>query len=47
MSEEGDGVVVVNDGAIRRIVLSRPEAANALRPQDRDAVIEALAAADS
>jgi 2-(1,2-epoxy-1,2-dihydrophenyl)acetyl-CoA isomerase len=47
VSEEGDGVVVVNDGAIRRIVLCRPDAANALRPQDRDAVIEALAAADN
>lgn len=46
MSEESEGVVVVDDGAIRRIVLNRPQAANALRPQDRDAVIKALAAAD-
>ncbi len=46
MSEESEGVVVVDDGAIRRIVLNRPQAANALRPQDRDAVITALAEAD-
>ena len=47
MTEEGGGVIVVDDGAIRRIVLSRPDAANALRPHDRDAVIHALAEADS
>lgn len=44
---EGGGVVVVDDGPIRRIVLNRPETANALRPQDRDDVIAALNAADA
>ncbi|GAB2983264.1 enoyl-CoA hydratase-related protein [Amycolatopsis acidiphila] len=32
---------------IRRITLNRPESANALRPQDRDRVIELLAEADA
>lgn len=40
--------MLVDDGdAIRRITLNRPEAANALRPQDRDRIIAALREADS
>ncbi|MBW0105170.1 enoyl-CoA hydratase/isomerase family protein [Pseudonocardia sp. KRD-291] len=31
---------------VRRITLNRPEAANALRPEDRDTVIDALRASD-
>jgi 2-(1,2-epoxy-1,2-dihydrophenyl)acetyl-CoA isomerase len=35
-----------DDGGIRRITLNRPEAANALRPVDRDRLIELLEQAD-
>jgi 2-(1,2-epoxy-1,2-dihydrophenyl)acetyl-CoA isomerase len=44
MSEPG--VLISDGGGIRRITLNRPEAANALRPEDRDAVIAALTDAD-
>jgi 2-(1,2-epoxy-1,2-dihydrophenyl)acetyl-CoA isomerase len=40
-------VLIESDGGIRRITLNRPAAANALRPQDRDAVIAALTDADA
>ncbi|MDT7709394.1 MAG: 2-(1,2-epoxy,2-dihydrophenyl)acetyl-CoA isomerase, partial [Pseudonocardiales bacterium] len=39
---EAPAVLVTDEGGIRRITLNRPEAANALRPEDRDGVIEAL-----
>lgn len=41
------GVLVADAAGIRRITLNRPEAANALRPEDRDAVIHALRTADA
>jgi 2-(1,2-epoxy-1,2-dihydrophenyl)acetyl-CoA isomerase len=43
---EAPAVLVTDEGGIRRITLNRPEAANALRPEDRDGVIEALREAD-
>ena len=41
------GVLIEDTGGIRRIVLNRPVAANAVRPQDRDLIIESLADADA
>jgi 2-(1,2-epoxy-1,2-dihydrophenyl)acetyl-CoA isomerase len=42
-----EAAVVLSDaGGIRRITLNRPEAANALRPVDRDRLIELLNEAD-
>jgi 2-(1,2-epoxy-1,2-dihydrophenyl)acetyl-CoA isomerase len=43
---EAPAVLVVDSGGIRRITMNRPEAANALRPQDRDALLAALTDAD-
>jgi 2-(1,2-epoxy-1,2-dihydrophenyl)acetyl-CoA isomerase len=42
-----EAVLHADSGGVRRIILNRPEAANALRPQDRDAVIELLVDADA
>jgi 2-(1,2-epoxy-1,2-dihydrophenyl)acetyl-CoA isomerase len=44
---EAPAVLVTDGEGIRRITLNRPEAANALRPQDRDRLIEALGEADA
>ncbi|HVW44708.1 MAG TPA: enoyl-CoA hydratase-related protein [Amycolatopsis sp.] len=41
-----ESVLHHDDGGIRRITLNRPESANALRPQDRNRVIELLHDAD-
>jgi 2-(1,2-epoxy-1,2-dihydrophenyl)acetyl-CoA isomerase len=41
-----DSVLHSDADGIRRITLNRPESANALRPQDRNRVIELLAEAD-
>ncbi|HEY1703835.1 MAG TPA: enoyl-CoA hydratase/isomerase family protein [Trebonia sp.] len=41
-----DAVLCADAGGIRRITLNRPEAANALRPEDRNRVIDLLAEAD-
>lgn len=47
MSEQQEpGVLVSSSNGIRTITLNRPRSANALRPQDRDAVIAALAECD-
>jgi 2-(1,2-epoxy-1,2-dihydrophenyl)acetyl-CoA isomerase len=40
-------VLVSDSGGIRRITLNRPEAANALRPVDRDRITEVLGEADA
>ena len=40
-------VLVSDSGGIRRITLNRPEAANALRPVDRDRITELLGEADA
>ncbi|WP_181781609.1 enoyl-CoA hydratase/isomerase family protein [Pseudonocardia pini] len=45
-TETAPGVLVADAAGVRRITLNRPEAANALRPEDRDAVIAALRDAD-
>jgi len=37
-----ESVLCEDDGGIRRITLNRPESANALRPEDRNRVIELL-----
>jgi 2-(1,2-epoxy-1,2-dihydrophenyl)acetyl-CoA isomerase len=42
-----EAVLHADSGGIRRIILNRPEAANAVRPQDRDAIIELLVDADA
>jgi 2-(1,2-epoxy-1,2-dihydrophenyl)acetyl-CoA isomerase len=42
-----EAVLHADSGGIRRIILNRPEAANAVRPQDRDALIELLLDADA
>jgi len=43
-----EAAVLVSDGdGIRRITLNRPEAANALRPVDRDRITELLGEADA
>jgi 2-(1,2-epoxy-1,2-dihydrophenyl)acetyl-CoA isomerase len=43
----GDAVLHSDQDGIRRIVLNRPDAANALRPQDRDLLIDLLTDADA
>jgi 2-(1,2-epoxy-1,2-dihydrophenyl)acetyl-CoA isomerase len=48
MSAEAEETVLHADsGGIRRITLNRPASANAVRPQDRDAIIELLVDADA
>ncbi|MFI7194275.1 enoyl-CoA hydratase/isomerase family protein [Nocardia nova] len=42
-----DALLQKTDGGILTITLNRPEAANAIRPDDRDALIELFAAADA
>ncbi|WP_409330843.1 enoyl-CoA hydratase/isomerase family protein [Trujillonella humicola] len=44
---EAPGVLSVDRDGIRRITLNRPEAANALRPEDRNALIDLLVEADA
>jgi 2-(1,2-epoxy-1,2-dihydrophenyl)acetyl-CoA isomerase len=41
------GVLVGDERGVRRIVLNRPATANAVRPEDRDLIIESLADADA
>jgi len=41
------GVLIEDAGGVRRITLNRPAAANAVRPEDRDLIIESLADADA
>ena len=45
MSDE-DAILHADADGIRRITLNRPESANALRPEDRNRVIELLGEAD-
>lgn len=44
---EAPAVLVIDSEGVRRITLNRPDSANALRPEDRDAVIDALRGADT
>jgi 2-(1,2-epoxy-1,2-dihydrophenyl)acetyl-CoA isomerase len=41
------GVLVGDERGVRRIVLNRPATANAVRPEDRDLIIDSLADADA
>jgi len=42
-----DALLQKSDGGVLTITLNRPEAANAIRPDDRDALIQLFAAADA